>query len=145
MARPIRRPGGPETRDKARPGRPRRIRRLVEPALLLLLHDSPLHGYGLINGLRSIGLEDYPIDPSAIYRILRDLEKGDVVVSAWDQRSAAGPPKRVYRITELGERMLNAWVQDLRETARVLQSFLDAYDERMKPKEGALPKLLRRL
>ncbi len=145
MARPIRKAGRQERPGQARPGCPRQIRRLVEPALLLLLHDSPLHGYGLINGLRSIGLERYPIDPSAVYRILRDLEKGDVVVSAWDQRSAAGPPKRVYRITELGERMLNAWVRDLRETARVLQSFLDAYDERMKPKEGALPKLLRRL
>jgi len=117
----------------------------VEPALLLLLHQGTLHGYGLINGLTSIGLEGYPIDPSAIYRILRDLEKGDVVVSAWDQHTTAGPPKRVYRITELGERVLNAWVQDLRETARVLQSFLDTYDERMKPKEGVLGKLLRRL
>lgn len=134
MGRPTRRPGRPETRGEARPGRPRQIRRLVEPALLLLLHEGPLHGYGLINGLRAIGLEGYPIDPSAIYRILRDLEKGDVVVSTWDQHTTAGPPKRVYQITELGERMLSAWVQDLRETARVLQSFLDAYDERMKPK-----------
>ena len=137
--------GGRETRGDVKPRRPRQIRRFIEPVLLLLLHQGPMHGYGLINELRSVGLGDYPIDRSAVYRILRDLEQGDVVVSAWDQQTSAGPPKRVYRITDLGERMLNTWVEDLRETARVLQSFLAAYDERMKSKEGALRKLLRRL
>jgi len=134
-------------------GRPRQIRRFVEPALLLLLHQGPMHGYGLINGLKSVGLGDYPVDPSAIYRILRDLEKGNVVVSTWDEQTAAGPPKRVYSITDLGERMLAAWVEDLRETSRVLQSFLavyddvydDVYDKRMKPIESTLRKLLGRL
>ena len=136
--------GGRGATDELGPGRPRQIRRFIEPVLLLLLHQGPLHGYGLISGLKSLGLEDYPIDPSAIYRILRDLEKGSVVLSEWDPHTAAGPPKRVYQITELGERMLKAWVQDLRETARVLQSFLDAYEERMKPKDGALRRILRR-
>jgi len=136
--------GGRGARAELGPGKPRQIRRFIEPVLLLLLHRGPLHGYGLISGLRSIGLEDYPIDPSAIYRILRDLERGDVVVSTWDHETAAGPPKRVYQITDLGERMLSAWVEDLRETARLLQSFLDAHDEQMKPKEGALRRLFRR-
>lgn len=145
MAPRIRWAGGRGTTKEPSPGRPRQIRRFIEPVLLLLLQQGPLHGYGLINGIKAVGLEDYPVDPSAIYRILRDLEKGDVVVSSWDQKTAAGPPKRVYQITELGERMLDAWVRDLRETARVLQSFLNAYDERMTPKEGALHKLFRRL
>lgn len=127
------------------PVRPRRVHRLVEPALLLLLREGPMHGYGLMSGLRNLGLENYPVDPSAIYRMLRDLEHGGAVVSAWDQQTTAGPPKRVYSITELGERMLATWVENLRRTSEVLQGFLKAYDERTADRRGALRKLLRRL
>ena len=35
--------------------RPRRIRRFVEPAVLLLLHSGPMHGYGLLDGLAALG------------------------------------------------------------------------------------------
>ena len=118
-----------------RPGRrqvsgaacPRRISRFVEPALLLLLHRLPGHGYALIEGLRSLGLERYPIDSSAIYRALRRLENGGMVRSGWDTETEAGPPRRVYAITALGEDCLAGWVEDLKATVSVLHVFLDAY------------------
>jgi len=108
--------------------RPRRIRRFVEPALLLLLHSSPTHGYGLLEGLRQLGLEEYPVDISAIYRSLYDLEANGMVVSQQDAAQSAGPPRRVYALTELGEAYLRAWVEDLRLTDRLLHRFFEAYD-----------------
>jgi poly-beta-hydroxybutyrate-responsive repressor len=107
--------------------RPRRIRRFIEPALLLLLHGSPTHGYGLIEGLRDLGLESYPVDPSAVYRILYDLEAKGMLVSEQDAEQSAGPPRRVYALTEAGDAYLRAWVEELRATDRMLHRFLDAY------------------
>lgn len=108
--------------------RPRRIRRFVEPALLLLLHGNPTHGYGLLEGLRQLGLEEYPVDISAIYRILYDLEANGMVVSRQDAAPSAGPPRRVYALTGLGDAYLSAWVEDLRLTDRLLHRFFEAYD-----------------
>jgi len=115
---------------------PQRIRRFVEPALLLLLHMTPSHGYGLMEGLEQVGFGNYPVDPSAIYRMLRELEASGMVTSMWDTDSTAGPPRRVYRLTESGHRYLAGWVADLRATDSVLHSFLDAYDEHMQESDG---------
>jgi len=110
-------------------GRARQIRGFVEPALLLLLHSGPKHGYGLINGLQDVGFEDYPIDSSTVYRILRGLEDQGMIVSAWDHQVTAGPPRRVYQITPAGEAYLSLWIEDLRATERTLRRYLEVYDK----------------
>jgi poly-beta-hydroxybutyrate-responsive repressor len=108
----------------------------VEPILLLLLHRNASHGYNLMDGLHDLGLEDYPADASAAYRTLRDLEAQGMVTSSWDTDTTAGPPRRVYRLTEAGHRYLAEWVADLRATDRILHRFLDAYDEHMAHGDG---------
>lgn len=108
---------------------PRRISRFLEPALLLLLHRQPSHGYALIEGLDRLGMEAYPADVSAIYRILYDLEDAGMITSTRETEQTAGPPRRVYALTEQGEAYLAAWVQELQETDRLLHRFLDAYHE----------------
>ena len=113
---------------RRRGGGPRRISRFVEPALLLLLHRGPNHGYGLMDSLGELGFGEYPMDYSAVYRALRTLEDSGMVASLWDLESSAGPPRRVYTITPDGGDYLGAWVHDLRATDRVLHAFLGAYD-----------------
>jgi PadR family transcriptional regulator, regulatory protein PadR len=106
---------------------PRRISRFLEPALLLLLHNKPTHGYALIEGLDGLGMEAYPADVSAIYRILYALENTGMITSSHDAQQTAGPPRRVYALTEAGEAYLAAWVQELHATDHLLHRFLDAY------------------
>lgn len=103
----------------------------MEPALLLSLHGSPTHGYGLAESLEAMGLEAYPADLSAIYRILYDLEAQGMLVSRQDSERTAGPPRRVYELTEEGRVYLREWVEDLQATDRVLHRFLEAYDREM--------------
>jgi len=110
---------------------PRRISRFLEPALLLLLHRQASHGYALIEGLDKLGMEAYPADVSAIYRILYGLEDAGMVTSTRETEQTAGPPRRVYELTEEGETYLAAWVLELEETDRLLHRFLDAYREHM--------------
>jgi len=107
----------------------RGIRRFVEPAVLLLLHAGPKHGYGIAAGLGELGLAGYAVDPSVIYRALYALEELGMVSSTTDAVETAGPPRRVYRLTDQGDAYLREWVLDLRETERMLQRFLAVYDQ----------------
>jgi poly-beta-hydroxybutyrate-responsive repressor len=109
---------------------PRRINRFLEPCLLLLLHCNEAHGYELLEGLKRFGFEQNPVDSSTVYRFLRVLEERGFVTSRWDTGSA-GPARRLYQITAEGDRYLAWWVDDLRETDRVLHDFLAAYDSHM--------------
>jgi PadR family transcriptional regulator PadR len=109
---------------------PRRIHRFLEPCLLLLLHCDEAHGYELLEGLKPFGFGQNPVDLSTVYRMLRDLEERGFVISHWDTDSS-GPARRLYRITEEGDRYLAWWVEDLHETDRVLHHFLETYSSHM--------------
>jgi DNA-binding PadR family transcriptional regulator len=85
--------------------------------------------------LGEFGLEG--IDPSAIYRALRDMESREWVSSTWDEEQSQGPARRVYRITELGDEVLAAWARDLDETRKMIDCLLKAYHRHMKEGSGA--------
>ena len=88
--------------------------RLVEPALLVFLQKEKLHGYGLLEKLETLGLAS--INPSVIYRILRDYEEIGLVESDWDKEKTQGPPRRVYSITQEGRQALERAAESLSET-----------------------------
>jgi PadR family transcriptional regulator PadR len=115
-------------------GASRRAVRFVEPTLLLLLHYGPAHGYTLIEQLGEYGLAD--IDPSAVYRALRDMEERGWVISSWQEERTQGPPRRVYRLTDLGDEVLGWWTQDLQETRGMIDHLLGAYRRHMEEGEG---------
>jgi len=115
--------------------RSRRIYRFVEACLLLLLYRDQTHGYDLMEGLKEFGFAENPVDSSVVYRTLRAMEEAGLVTSTWDT-TGTGPPRRVYRITAEGDRYLARWVADLRETDRVLHSFLKAYNEHIQEGVG---------
>ena len=96
----------------------------------MLLHYNEAHGYDLLEGLKQFGFEKNPVDSSTVYRFLRSLEERGYVTSRWDT-SSAGPARRLYQITEDGNGYLAWWVDDLRETDRMLHHFLDEYGAHM--------------
>jgi len=100
--------------------------RLVEPALLAFLQGENLHGYALLDKLNLLGLGS--INPSMIYRILRDYEDLGLVESDWDKSSTQGPPRRVYALTDDGQIVLNRAAVSLKETADRIKSILDMID-----------------
>lgn len=115
-------------------GASRRAVRFVEPTLLLLLHYGPAHGYTLIEQLSEYGLAD--IDPSAVYRALRDMEERGWVTSFWEEKQTQGPPRRIYRLTKSGDEVLGWWVQDLQDTRHMIDHLLITYRRHMEEGEG---------
>ena len=112
----------------------RRAVRFLEPTLLLLLHHSPAHGYTLLERLTEFGLEN--LNPSVVYRALRDMEGRGWISSTWDEEQTHGPPRRVYHLTGLGDEALGLWTRDLQETRGLIDRLVDAYSRHMEEGEG---------
>ena len=112
----------------------RRTVRMLEPTLLLLLHQGPAHVYTLLEQLNRFSLEE--MNSSVVYRALRDMEKKEWVISTWDKKQAQGPPRRVYSLAALGDVVLGRYTRELQETRQDLDYFLDAYSRQMKEGEG---------
>jgi PadR family transcriptional regulator, regulatory protein PadR len=121
---------GARTRRSVGPGRwevRARVERFVEPALLLLLAERPMHGYELLELLPGIAREERRVDLGNLYRLLRSLEEEGVVDSDWDE-GLPGPAKRVYRLTDSGRELLARWAEALGEAREVITAFIDRYE-----------------
>ena len=108
----------------------RRGRNLLRPTLLFLMHQGPTHGYDLVDRLRLFGIED--IDPSLIYRALRDMEEEGYIQSTWDEVKTQGPPRRVYTLTSEGDNSLQYHLENLRTTHGRIDQLLQAYNLHMR-------------
>ena len=103
------------------------MERFIEPALLLLLAERPMHGYELLERVPDIAREERRVDLGNLYRLLRSLEEEGIVASDWDE-SLPGPAKRVYRLTDSGLALLGQWALALGEARDLITSFI-ARDE----------------
>lgn len=87
--------------------------KLIQPAILIVLSDGPLHGYGLAERLSEMPMfGGHKPDGAGIYRFLKSMESKGLVASQWDT-SQRGPARRSYEITAGGERCLRKWLTTL--------------------------------
>ena len=104
-----------------------RVERLVEPALLLLLHERPRHGYDLLENIPTVVGDGADVDLGNLYRLLRSMEAEGLVSSQWNVETP-GPGRRIYTLTPAGTGLLEAWARALRSTGAVIATFLDRFD-----------------
>ena len=126
-----RRPRHPRSRSRrlVRPGHwhvHARVERFVEPSLLLLLREGPLHGYELLERIPELGVEGR-VDIGNLYRLLRSLEEEGLVSSEWSA-DLPGPAKRTYELTDEGRRLLDRWAEALRRAQETIEIFLERYE-----------------
>ena len=117
------------------PGRRQRVMRFLQPCLLLRLTRGEAHGYSLLDELNEFGFNPDRVDPSLIYRALREMEEGGWVASHWDDDSQ-GPKRRVYMILPEGETFLAEWINDLRRTRDEIDCLLAAYEKELEVDSG---------
>jgi DNA-binding PadR family transcriptional regulator len=100
--------------------------RLVQPAILVLLAEGPLHGYRLAERIGEMPMfGGTKPDGSGVYRFLKTMESMGHVVSSWDT-SESGPAKKAYQITPSGRCCLRQWVKTLEEYREALTFLLKA-------------------
>src|SRR6201987_4673057 len=124
--------GHPRSRSRHRigPGRWRvhaRVERFVDPSLLLLLRERPLHGYELLDRLPELGVEGR-IDVGNLYRLLRGLENEGPLRAAGGA-ARPGPAKPPSELPAEGRRVLDSWADGLRRAQSTIDGFLARYEE----------------
>lgn len=102
--------------------------KLIEPCLLLLLHEKPSHGYDLIDKLVEFGFEEDAPDPGTVYRNLRRMEEEGLVKSTWITEGP-GPAKRLYEVTPRATELLGTWVKEVEKSIERLENFLKRLKE----------------
>jgi predicted Fe-Mo cluster-binding NifX family protein/DNA-binding PadR family transcriptional regulator len=112
----------------------RRMGRFLDPSLMLLLEQSPAHGYTLLSRMAEFGLEF--LAPTVIYRTLREMEAEGWVTSTKDEEETQGPPRRVYALTPAGRQVLRCCIAQLKGTQQVIEYLLALHDE-LAPEDSA--------
>ncbi|MBT2729393.1 poly-beta-hydroxybutyrate-responsive repressor [Bacillus sp. ISL-75] len=96
----------------------------VLPFILLLLSKVSLHGYELSQKLEAFGFKT--LDQGNLYRLLRQLEKDELLSSEWDT-TGSGPAKRRYSITNAGITYLKGYANQLESYQSLLDQFFKMY------------------
>jgi len=87
--------------------------KLLQPAVLAVLAEGPIHGYRLVERIAAMpGFAGHKPDASGVYRLLKAMESRELVIFTWDT-SQTGPAKRIYQITAKGKECLHSWAHTL--------------------------------
>jgi DNA-binding PadR family transcriptional regulator len=98
--------------------------KLVQPAILAVLTEGPIHGYRLAARINEmVGVFGDKPDMSGLYRFLKKMNAAGYVVSAWET-SEKGPAKRLYEITADGRECLARWTSTLETYLEAIQALL---------------------
>ncbi|MEO7904967.1 MAG: PadR family transcriptional regulator [Candidatus Saccharimonadales bacterium] len=85
------------------------LKGVLEGCILEIIGSGSTYGYEITQQLRKLGFDE--VVEGTVYTILVRLEKNDLV-SSHRQPSAVGPPRKFYRLTELGQdEVRHFWVK----------------------------------
>lgn len=85
---------------------------------------QPMYGYQIARQLDDTGEGVLSGKQSALYPVLRNLDAAGLLASEVEP-SVAGPPRRYYRITPLGRRVLEEWTHAWTTTRGFVDSVLE--------------------
>ena len=100
------------------------LRGVVEPLLLFIIGELPIHGYEIARELERRSEGYFDLTASTLYTALRRLESRGLVSSSW--QLVTRQKRRYYALTEKGRQILAEelaqWQKFLGATDRVIDS-----------------------
>jgi DNA-binding PadR family transcriptional regulator len=100
------------------------LRGVVEPLLLFIIGELPIHGYEIAKELERRSEGYFNLTASTLYSALRRLESRGLVSSSW--QLVAKQRRRCYELTEKGRQILAEelaqWQKFLGATERIIDS-----------------------
>lgn len=84
------------------------LRGVLDMCLLALLARAPAHGYELVRRLNAAGFDT--VGYGTVYPLLTRMRRLGLVADQLTD-SPAGPPRKVYELTESGQRTLHGWTE----------------------------------
>jgi len=117
--------------SKGRRRRYQGVMGFLRPSLLFLLTRENTHGYSLLDGLTEFGFNAKQLDPSLVYRTLREMEESGWIASHIGKKSR-GPQRRVYQLQPEGKTYLAELIDGLRRRRDEINNLLQTYDQELK-------------
>jgi PadR family transcriptional regulator, regulatory protein PadR len=94
----------------------------LDPLILAVLADAPLHGYAVIEELKARSGGELALPEGTVYPALHRLERRGLLRSSWTK--VDGRKRRIYRLTATGRRELSSRTREWRTFARVVDGVL---------------------
>jgi PadR family transcriptional regulator PadR len=97
------------------------LRGVLDLCLLAVVEEEPAYGYEMTKRLRARGLSI--VGEGSIYPLLGRLER-DGLVETYRAASNGGPPRKYYRASPAGQRVLAAGLSEWRAARDAVDSVL---------------------
>ncbi|NIQ04245.1 MAG: PadR family transcriptional regulator [Candidatus Korarchaeota archaeon] len=107
------------------PHPPRQMR--FKLLILWILHQQPLHGYGILKKLEALSPASRKPTSGVIYTTLRRMEEHSVLTSEWEEKKGK-KDRRIYHVTDKGEKLLKRGLLWLKKRIHVVQEMIKYYD-----------------
>jgi PadR family transcriptional regulator len=98
------------------------VKGYLDPVILAVLAGGPLHGYAVIEELKTRSGGELDLPEGTVYPALHRLERRGLLRSSWT--TAEGRRRRIYRLTASGRRELASRAREWRTFARVVDGVL---------------------
>jgi DNA-binding PadR family transcriptional regulator len=95
----------------------------LDPLLMAVVEQGPLHGYAIIEELRRRSSNEFDLPEGTVYPALHRLERLGHLTSRWDD--SQGRRRRVYELTRAGRKALEAKRVEWRGFRRAITTVLD--------------------
>lgn len=95
----------------------------LDMLLLAAVRTEPLHGYAIVERLRSRSAGAFDLPEGTLYPALHRLERAGLLASRWSELN--GRRRRVYNLTRKGERALVQRQGEWRDFARAVESVVE--------------------
>lgn len=101
-------------------------RGVVEHCVLALIREGESYAFDIVRVLAARG---FVTSEGTVYPLLSRLRRDGLATTSW-RESAAGPPRRYYRITDDGQRALEAFAADWKSFRDAVDALLAGIPER---------------
>lgn len=102
--------------------KPDALRGHLDALIMSVVEHEPLHGYAIIEALRTRSGGQVNLPTGTVYPALRRLERLGYLASTWS--TVSGRKRRTYRLTGAGEAMLAGERESWAVTSSAIQAIL---------------------
>ncbi len=109
------------------------LSRLLQPAVMALLVQGPLHGYRILELLKEEAMfKAQPPDQTGVYKILKNMVLDGHVSCNWETQDS-GPARKLYTLTETGLSCLDQWKKTLVDYHSSVASIITLLNRKLEP------------
>ena len=91
--------------------------------IMAVLQTAPRHGYAIAREIEQISADALVMREGSLYPALRVLEQDEFIVGAWEIQPS-GPARKVYTLTETGQKELKKRRAEWEQYARIMGAVL---------------------